>query len=269
MRRAMRKCPSSCTKISTPSTNRKRQDTGHRKAGRERVGTRVYDLRLYPTARPGRILAGPGVDPPDICQACATGLTPACSYSSIARHINSVIPGNDNRPSRNAATATSLAALRTIGRPGSPPSARKASDSAGKRSVSGALELERAARSQIERRERSAPSLGIGKRVLDGKAHVRDAELREQRAVDELDHRVHDRLRVHDDVDAAGSDVEQPPRFDDLEPLVHQGRRIDRDLRAHPPGGMASASSGVTRARSAAGTPRNGPPEAVRTSRLT
>ena len=51
----------------------------------------------------------------------------------------------------------------------------------------------------------------------------------------ELDHRVDDRLRVNDDVDFVGADAEQPVRLDHLESLVHQRRRVDGDLAAHPP----------------------------------
>ncbi len=35
-----------------------------------------------------------------------------------------------------------------------------------------------------------------------------------------------------------GRQAEQPVRLDDLEPLVHQRRRVDRDLPPHPPGRM-------------------------------
>jgi hypothetical protein len=38
--------------------------------------------------------------------------------------------------------------------------------------------------------------------------------------VDELDHRVHDRLRVHHDVDPVQRDVEEQVRLDQLEPLL-------------------------------------------------
>src|SRR5260370_18102640 len=42
-------------------------------------------------------------------------------------------------------------------------------------------------------------------------------------------------LRMDHDADRVGRQIEQPVRFDNLEPLVHEGGRIDRDLRAHPP----------------------------------
>ena len=55
-------------------------------------------------------------------------------------------------------------------------------------------------------------------------------------AVGELDHRVDDRLRVHDHLDLVVGDAEQLVGLDHLEALVHQ--RADEsigDLRAHRP----------------------------------
>ena len=51
-------------------------------------------------------------------------------------------------------------------------------------------------------------------------------------------HRVHDRLRVHDDVDVGVRDVEQQVRLDQLQPLVDQRGRVDRHDRAHVPRGV-------------------------------
>ena len=45
-----------------------------------------------------------------------------------------------------------------------------------------------------------------------------------------------DRLRVHDHVDPVIFDIEEFVRLDDLEPLVHERRRVDGDLGAHRPG---------------------------------
>ena len=75
-----------------------------------------------------------------------------------------------------------------------------------------------------------------GEAERDGQAHVGRAHLGQGRAVDELDHRVHDRLRVDDDVDPVEADAEQQVRLDDLEPLVDQRRGVRRDQRAHRPG---------------------------------
>ena len=68
----------------------------------------------------------------------------------------------------------------------------------------------------------------------------------------------------------SGADVEQPARLDHLEPLVHQRRRVDRDLRPHPPGRVPErVVRRDRRAASSAGRSRNGPPDAVRISRRT
>ena len=68
----------------------------------------------------------------------------------------------------------------------------------------------------------------------------------------------------------SASDVEQPARLDHLEPLVHQRRGIDRDLRSHRPGRMPQRVVAGHAARGrAAVRPRNGPPDAVRIRRLT
>src|SRR6266403_1818652 len=93
--------------------------------------------------------------------------------------------------------------------------------------------------SEIEARGRGGPPLRVRERIEDGHAHVGDTELGDDGAVDVLDHRVHDRLRVHDDLDLFGRDVEEPARLDDLEALVHQRGRVDRDLGAHLPRRMA------------------------------
>ena len=69
----------------------------------------------------------------------------------------------------------------------------------------------------------------------DRHAHVGRAKLREDRAVDIFDEAVDHRLGVDDDVERVGADGEHVKGLDQLEPLVHQGRAIDRDLGAHRP----------------------------------
>ena len=59
------------------------------------------------------------------------------------------------------------------------------------------------ARRDVQRRQRAGPPLRIRERVLNRQPHVGDAKLRDDRPVAELDHRVDDRLRVHDHVDRA------------------------------------------------------------------
>ena len=48
-----------------------------------------------------------------------------------------------------------------------------------------------------------------------------------------------DRLRVDDDVDLVVAETEQMVSLDQLEALVHERRRVDRDLAAHVPGRVA------------------------------
>ena len=139
------------------------------------------------------------------------------------------------RPSRNRATAISLAAFSTTGRLRSASSARYASARQGNASVSGTSKSSRPARARSSGGSGAGHRSGIRERVLDRQPHVGDAQLRDHRAVDELHHRVHDRLRMDHDVDLIGADAEQPVRLDHLEALVHQRRRIDRDLPPHPP----------------------------------
>ena len=43
---------------------------------------------------------------------------------------------------------------------------------------------------------------------------------------------------MHHDADLVRAETEQPVRFDHFQTFVHQGRRIDRNLRAHVPGRM-------------------------------
>ena len=97
------------------------------------------------------------------------------------------------------------------------------------------VKLEPSGLAQVEGRKRSIPSIGIRARVLNRQPHVGHAELCNDRSIDQLHHGMHDRLRMDDDLDLIGADTEQPVRLDDLEPLVHQRRRIDGDLPAHLP----------------------------------
>src|SRR4051794_35448639 len=66
MRRAIRKCPSSCTKMSTPRTNKKASTVNISPGGREpeKSGDRLYSSR-----RPGRERPSPAVDRAHIVQA--------------------------------------------------------------------------------------------------------------------------------------------------------------------------------------------------------
>jgi hypothetical protein len=85
-------------------------------------------------------------------------------------------------------------------------------------------EDERAQPLGFEARESVRPALGVGERVLDREDHVVRRQLRDDAAVPPLDQRMDDRLRVDDDGDLLGADVEEPAGLDQLEPLVDQGR---------------------------------------------
>jgi hypothetical protein len=97
------------------------------------------------------------------------------------------------------------------------------------------LEIEAGAGGEVETRQVEGEALGMGQGHRNGHAHVGETQLRQDRRVDVLHQRVHDGLGVHHDVDALGRYVEEPASLDDLETLVHERRRIDRDLRSHVP----------------------------------
>ncbi len=84
------------------------------------------------------------------------------------------------------------------------------------------LEFEFREAGEIEWRESALDAIWPGERVLDREAHVGAAELREDRAIDEFDHRVNDALRVHDHIDAIHADAKQPTGFDHFEALVEE-----------------------------------------------
>ncbi len=71
--------------------------------------------------------------------------------------------------------------------------------------------------------------------VLDGKSHVRGAQLGLQGAVDEANGGMDNALRMNDNLDGVVVDIVQPVGLDDLQALVGEGRRVDRDLRSHRP----------------------------------
>ena len=72
-----------------------------------------------------------------------------------------------------------------------------------------------------------------------------------------------------DDVDPLPGQAEEEVRLDDLEPLVHHRRRVDRDLRPHLPGRVRQRVLDRDRVEVSRRRSRNGPPEAVSTSRAT
>ena len=102
----------------------------------------------------------------------------------------------------------------------------------------GALEGDLSQRIEVGLLAGHGPALRIIEGILDGQPHVRDAQLSHDPAVLIFHHGVDDALRVDQDLDAGGVDVKEPAGLDDLQPLVDQGRGVDRDLGAHGPGGV-------------------------------
>ena len=121
--------------------------------------------------------------------------------SSRTRSTVSTMPRNGSRPAVNAATHSSLAALKTAGRqppgpaglpwPARPPGTPRRP----------AAELQVCARVQSTGRRGVRHPVRPAQRQRDRQPHVRRAGLRERRPVDELDHRVDHRLRVHHHLD--------------------------------------------------------------------
>ena len=148
-------------------------------------------------------------------------------------------PVKSSVPSRNRATATSSAAISAAVARG-PTTAGLAGDPQRREArLVGRAEVEPAGRERSGGGGRRRAAVGIGQRVLDRKSHVRGAQLGLQGAVHEPDGRVDDALRVDDHLDRVVADIVQPVRLDDLQALVGERRRVDRDLGAHRPGRVA------------------------------
>ena len=157
--------------------------------------------------------------------------------SSVASTRAAMPPKPICRPI-NAATATSLAALRMVGAAPPVSSARRPSASAGNRSGSGASKVSVADLGEIELGGRTVDPGRIGQAMRDRDAHVGRAELRHHRAVAVFDHAVDDRLRMHQHGELCRRHGEQVMRLNQFQALVHHGCGIDGDLRAHRPVGM-------------------------------
>ena len=131
------------------------------------------------------------------------------------------------------------------------------------------LEIQMRHLEQVERRHTGGLPLWPGHGMGYGRAHIRVAHLGQHRAVLVFDHGMNHALRVHHDLNQRGPGIEQPAGLDHLQPLVHHGGGIHRDLAPHVPIGMAQACSGVTFSSDAGSQVRKGPPEAVSRIRVT
>ena len=109
----------------------------------------------------------------------------------------------------------------------------------GKNIITRFFEVQPGETGPFQRRQRARDAIGPGERILDREPHVRMAHLGKHGSIHELDHRMHDALRVDDDIDPRDVHVEKPARLDHLQPLVEHRGRIDGDFFAHPPRRMA------------------------------
>ena len=87
-------------------------------------------------------------------------------------------------------------------------------------------------------------ALRPAERVGDRRAHVGIAQLRQHRAVDVFDQRVHDALRMHHHFDLRRRQAEQQAGFDLLQSLVHQRGRVHGDFSSHHPTRMRAGLFG-------------------------
>src|SRR5436853_1361214 len=71
--------------------------------------------------------------------------------------------------------------------------------------------------------------------MRDGDSHVGTSELRNERPVTKFDQPMNDRLRMNEDVDLLGLEVEKVMRLDHLQAFVHQRCGVYRDLGPHRP----------------------------------
>ena len=163
------------------------------------------------------------------------------------------MPRNGSRPATNAADA--LLVGRVVDRRAAVPPARPppcASATAGNASSSSGLELPgRAPSSSRTRGGRVRHPVRPAEAERDRQPHVRRAGLGERRAVDELDHRVDHRLRVHHDVDA-GRTATSNSRCASItsRPLLTRVAELIVTTGPMSQVGCASACSGVTSASS-------------------
>ena len=84
-------------------------------------------------------------------------------------------------------------------------------------------------------------ALRIIESVLDRETHVRNAELGDNGAILIFHHGVNDALGMHEHLDLRGIHVKEPLGFDHFKSLVDEGGRVDGDLLAHGPGGVAKS----------------------------
>ena len=91
---------------------------------------------------------------------------------------------------------------------------------------------------QIQRRAAGGQAFRVAHGVQNGQAHIRRAQLGDQRTVGELHPTVNDALGMNDHLNAVVLHAEKPLGFHDLQRLVEQGGAVDGDFLTHDPVGM-------------------------------
>ena len=162
----------------------------------------------------------------------------APSTCSSAAATVSAISGNRIRPSRNAATATSLAALYAHGKvpPRSPAlRARAAAGTTPHPAPRSGGRARRRGRAAPRRRPDAAGYVSaneIGTRMSGRPRWASSAPSRKRTSECTTERRMHDHL------DPVVRDAEEPVRLDQLEALVGERRGVHSDLSSHRPGRM-------------------------------
>ncbi len=179
------------------------------------------------------------------------------------------MPVNPSPPSRNAATATSLAAFSTIGRPASPFSARNASPRHGNLDESGT------SKSRWPARARSSGASVVSQRSGYENAYWMGSRMSVTPSWAMIDPSTSSTIECTIDCGCTSTSIRSGPTSNSQRasitssPLfinVAESMVIFGPIRQV---GCRSAASGVTSCRSPAERSRNGPPDAVRIRRRT
>ena len=111
---------------------------------------------------------------------------------------------------------------------------------AGETLLIGSLEVQAGDCHQIQWRHSSIDTIGPCKAIGNWGPHIWIAHLRQHRAIQVLDHRVDNTLGMNHHLHSLRLQVKNPTRFNKFQALVHQGRRINRNLAPHGPIGMST-----------------------------
>ena len=195
-------------------------------------GTMATRSNAYPTCN---LLPGPSGRARSSRSNDGLGSKSWCSKTPRQAGTISV---NVSSPLKNPATAASLAAFSTA--PVVPPRpSRFASQLQGRKTIQvGGLESSRKDGSNQLGGDSPAAASGQVQRILNRQLHIGRTELCNHRAIDELDQRMHDRLRMDHTAIWSTSRSNSQRASMISKRLVHHRGRIDRDLRSHVPGGM-------------------------------